>query len=224
MGWEVLHDTEKEYFALMCNTADVAFGNLIATHGNRPNDFYGWWSLKNLGDPRSLSERDVEQAISDWNGINIPIIGELEIPIAFPNTVSDKDGETIVQTVKMRFEGDCDMAGDDGYNVGFLLPNEYKTSDMKSTTYYDIPFNNEELAEAFYDFVDHGDFRERLKNTLGNRDVDYEGNGDFNGTIDSGIEDTPVLWKITRIKNGPNDTRSYSYDYTFRDVEDKEYE
>jgi len=94
---------------------------------------------------------------------------------------------------------------------------------MKSSTYYDIPFNNEELAEAFFEFIDMSDFQERLKNMLANRDVDYEGNGDFNGEIE-GMTDTPVLWKITRIRNGPNDTRSYSYDYTFRDVEDKEYE
>ena len=115
------------------------------------------------------------------------------------------------------------MAGDDGYNLSFLLANEYKTNDMKSSTYYDIPFNNEELAEAFFEFIDMSDFQERLKNMLANRDVDYEGNGDFNGEIE-GMTDAPVLWKITRIRNGPNNTRSYSYDYTFRDVEDKEYE
>jgi len=69
MGWEVLHDSDRGYFAMMCNTADIAFGNLINDHDQRAQDFYGWWSLKQLADPRSMSNGDVEKAVAEWNGI-----------------------------------------------------------------------------------------------------------------------------------------------------------
>ena len=223
MGWEVLHDSDRGYFALMCNTADIAFGNLIHDCDQRANDFYGWWRLKQLEDPRGMSDADVQKAVSEWNGINVNVIGEVIIPIQYSG--ENAEGEVIVKItdVPMRFEGMMDMPGDEGYTVSLLLPEEYKNIKQGRSTYYDIPFNDEMLGEAFYEYIDMGDFQSELRKVLGRRECDWEGDGDFNGAFmgQNGIR--PVKWKITRIQNGSERNKWGSHRTVFRDVEDKEY-
>ena len=156
-----------------------------------------------MADPRGMSDADVEKAVAEWNGINVNVVGEVIIPIQYSG--ENAEGEVIVKItdVPMRFEGMMDMPGDDGYDIGLLIPEEYKNVKKGMTTYYDIPFNDEKLSEAFYEYIDMGDFQSELRKVLGRRECDWEGDGDFNGAFmgQNGIR--PVKWKITRIQTAP---------------------